>query len=177
MVIGDIRARTSEIGVRPSLIANQWQAASARIFFRMTRFLPWKFFEDPIGRTEDGHAHNIVADSSVATIHHIMRLSLSTTMAAFLTLSSARAFTRAPTFSRAVVKAATTSTTARAMSSAPPAGPMPYDDDKMPFYALGTNLAMQVRTLDLLDCLYLSLSSLFFVPEHPISVSVCSYNT
>lgn len=23
-------------------------------------------------------------------------------------------------------------------------GPMPYDDDKMPFYALGTNLAMQV---------------------------------
>lgn len=24
------------------------------------------------------------------------------------------------------------------------AGPMPYDDDKMPFYALGTNLAMQV---------------------------------
>jgi len=23
-------------------------------------------------------------------------------------------------------------------------GPMPHDDDKMPFYALGTNLAMQV---------------------------------
>lgn len=30
--------------------------------------------------------------------------------------------------------------TARFMSS----GPMPYDDEKMPFYALGTNLAMQV---------------------------------
>jgi hypothetical protein len=24
------------------------------------------------------------------------------------------------------------------------AGPMPYDEDKMPFYALGTNLAVQV---------------------------------
>lgn len=34
------------------------------------------------------------------------------------------------------------SSTARSMSSE--AGPMPYDDDKMPFYALGTNLAMQV---------------------------------
>jgi FKBP-type peptidyl-prolyl cis-trans isomerase len=32
------------------------------------------------------------------------------------------------------------SSTARHMSS----GPMPYDDDKMPFYALGTNLALQV---------------------------------
>ena len=30
--------------------------------------------------------------------------------------------------------------TARSMST----GPMPYDDDKMPYYALGTNLAMQV---------------------------------
>ena len=34
------------------------------------------------------------------------------------------------------------STTACFMSSS--TGPMPYDDDKMPFYALGTNLAMQV---------------------------------
>jgi FKBP-type peptidyl-prolyl cis-trans isomerase len=33
------------------------------------------------------------------------------------------------------------STTASHMSSS---GPMPYDDDKMPFYALGTNLALQV---------------------------------
>lgn len=33
--------------------------------------------------------------------------------------------------------------TARFMSSSDD-GPMPYDDDKMPFYALGTNLAMQV---------------------------------
>lgn len=35
------------------------------------------------------------------------------------------------------------SSTARFMSSESDA-PMPYDDDKMPFYALGTNLAMQV---------------------------------
>ena len=33
------------------------------------------------------------------------------------------------------------STTARSMAAD---GPMPYDDDKMPFYALGTNLAIQV---------------------------------
>jgi FKBP-type peptidyl-prolyl cis-trans isomerase len=33
------------------------------------------------------------------------------------------------------------STTARYMADD---GPMPFDDDKMPFYALGTNLAMQV---------------------------------
>eukprot|EP00546_Thalassionema_frauenfeldii_P005314 CAMPEP_0178918392 /NCGR_PEP_ID=MMETSP0786-20121207/13805_1 /TAXON_ID=186022 /ORGANISM="Thalassionema frauenfeldii, Strain CCMP 1798" /LENGTH=250 /DNA_ID=CAMNT_0020592105 /DNA_START=34 /DNA_END=786 /DNA_ORIENTATION=+ len=43
------------------------------------------------------------------------------------------AFSTAPKFG---VRAST----ARFMSS----GPMPYDDDKMPFYALGTNLAMQV---------------------------------
>lgn len=39
-------------------------------------------------------------------------------------------------------QAASVSTTSRFMSSGP--GPMPYDDDKMPFYALGTNLALQV---------------------------------
>jgi hypothetical protein len=65
-----------------------------------------------------------------------MRVSL--TMASFLTLcSSAKAFSAAPAFARAAAR----STTARAMSSGPP---MPFDEDKMPFYALGTNLAMQV---------------------------------
>lgn len=39
-----------------------------------------------------------------------------------------------------VRQAAVASTTARYMSS----GPFPYDESKMPFYALGTNLAMQV---------------------------------
>ena len=38
-----------------------------------------------------------------------------------------------------VARRSVASTTARYMS-----GPMPYDDDKMPFYALGTNLALQV---------------------------------
>ena len=68
-----------------------------------------------------------------------MRLTLST-MASFLSLcSTARAFSRAPAFSRAATMQRTV-TTARGMSS----GPMPYDDDKMPFYALGINLGMQV---------------------------------
>ena len=48
-------------------------------------------------------------------------------------LSSARAF------SSNMARRTFVSTTARAM-----AGPMPHDDDKMPFYALGTNLALQV---------------------------------
>jgi FKBP-type peptidyl-prolyl cis-trans isomerase FkpA len=49
-------------------------------------------------------------------------------------LSSARAFVvpRTTAFARVA---------ARSMSSKPP---MPFDDDKMPFYALGTNLAMQI---------------------------------
>lgn len=38
-----------------------------------------------------------------------------------------------------VARRSAISTTARYMS-----GPMPYDDEKMPFYALGTNLALQV---------------------------------
>lgn len=45
-----------------------------------------------------------------------------------------------PTVGRTAARASTTS--ARYMSNAK--GPMPYDDDKMPFYALGTNLAVQV---------------------------------
>jgi len=61
-----------------------------------------------------------------------MRLS---TMTLFAVLAPAAAFT-SRTLSRFAVKA----TTARAMAT----GPMPYDDDKMPFYALGVNLAKQV---------------------------------
>ncbi|KAL3939159.1 MAG: hypothetical protein SGBAC_006067 [Bacillariaceae sp.] len=47
--------------------------------------------------------------------------------------------TRAGAFSSVARRSAVCSTTARFMS-----GPMPFDDDKMPFYALGTNLALQV---------------------------------
>jgi hypothetical protein len=39
-----------------------------------------------------------------------------------------------------VARRSVASTTARYMAT----GPMPYDDEKMPFYALGTNLALQV---------------------------------
>lgn len=56
------------------------------------------------------------------------------TMTFVTLLSSARAF------SSNMARRSFVSTTARAMSS----GPMPYDDAKMPFYALGTNLALQV---------------------------------
>jgi len=44
---------------------------------------------------------------------------------------------------RTTAVAAARSTTVRYMASED-TGPMPYPDDKMPFYALGTNLAMQV---------------------------------
>lgn len=47
--------------------------------------------------------------------------------------------TRAGAFTGSVARRSVVSTTARYMS-----GPMPYDDEKMPFYALGTNLALQV---------------------------------
>lgn len=57
-----------------------------------------------------------------------MRLSV---MTMITLLTTARAFT-----SRAARRFAV----ARSLSS----GPMPFDDDKMPFYALGTNLAVQV---------------------------------
>mmetsp|Transcript_49897 Transcript_49897/g.120888 ORF Transcript_49897/g.120888 Transcript_49897/m.120888 type:complete len:281 (-) Transcript_49897:149-991(-) len=46
--------------------------------------------------------------------------------------------------SRSVAAAAAASSSRMFMSSSSDAGPMPYGDDKMPFYALGTNLAMQV---------------------------------
>eukprot|EP00429_Kryptoperidinium_foliaceum_P006378 CAMPEP_0176023272 /NCGR_PEP_ID=MMETSP0120_2-20121206/11348_1 /TAXON_ID=160619 /ORGANISM="Kryptoperidinium foliaceum, Strain CCMP 1326" /LENGTH=249 /DNA_ID=CAMNT_0017356429 /DNA_START=74 /DNA_END=823 /DNA_ORIENTATION=+ len=57
---------------------------------------------------------------------------------AALTTRSVGAFTAA-SVARTAGPALTT-TTVRHMSN----GPMPYDDDKMPFYALGTNLALQV---------------------------------
>lgn len=56
-------------------------------------------------------------------------------MTLFATLSTAAAFT-----SRTLPRFAAKATTARAMS----AGPFPHDDEKMPFYALGVNLAKQV---------------------------------
>jgi len=54
-----------------------------------------------------------------------------------------------PAAANAAAAAAPNSNTARFLSGAPPPGganlgPMPYPDDKMPFYALGVNLAMQV---------------------------------
>lgn len=65
-------------------------------------------------------------------------------------LSTARAFTsrtavRSTTFLVGPARAtnsAPAASTARSMASTTPG--MPYDDDKMPFYALGTNLAIQV---------------------------------
>lgn len=53
----------------------------------------------------------------------------------FVTLLSSRSVGAFSNMARRSVS----STTARYM-----AGPMPYDDEKMPFYALGTNLALQV---------------------------------
>eukprot|EP00339_Tiarina_fusa_P010341 CAMPEP_0117036300 /NCGR_PEP_ID=MMETSP0472-20121206/25720_1 /TAXON_ID=693140 ORGANISM="Tiarina fusus, Strain LIS" /NCGR_SAMPLE_ID=MMETSP0472 /ASSEMBLY_ACC=CAM_ASM_000603 /LENGTH=243 /DNA_ID=CAMNT_0004746011 /DNA_START=122 /DNA_END=853 /DNA_ORIENTATION=+ len=55
------------------------------------------------------------------------------TLATLLSARSVGAFTTK------LARRSFTSTVARQM-----AGPMPYDDDKMPFYALGTNLAVQV---------------------------------
>ena len=59
------------------------------------------------------------------------------TLATILASRSVSAFT-SMTARRAAV---TSSTIVRNMADGPP---MPYDDDKMPFYALGTNLAVQV---------------------------------
>jgi len=60
-------------------------------------------------------------------------------LALFTTTRMTRAFVPAL---RTSAVAATTTTIARPMSSE--AGPMPFDDEKMPFYALGVNLAVQV---------------------------------
>lgn len=66
-----------------------------------------------------------------------MKLSKMSLIAALSTLVPGAAFTSRSAFPR-VAKAVT----ARAMSSAD--GPFPFGDDKMPFYALGVNLAKQV---------------------------------
>ena len=64
-----------------------------------------------------------------------------TVLSSLLSSRTARGFSTIA--ARNVARASTTTSTARFMSSDSD-GPMPYDDDKMPFYALGTNLAMQV---------------------------------
>eukprot|EP00536_Pseudo-nitzschia_multiseries_P009959 jgi/Psemu1/319767/estExt_fgenesh1_pm.C_2900011 len=64
-----------------------------------------------------------------------------TALSSLLSTRTARAFSTIA--SRSTSVAASSTPTARFMSSDAD-GPMPYDDDKMPFYALGTNLAMQV---------------------------------
>lgn len=70
-------------------------------------------------------------------------LAVAVTMASFLASTSrpvmVAAFSSRPVAFRRTVVAASSST-ARYMSSEA----FPYDDEKMPFYALGTNLAMQV---------------------------------
>jgi FKBP-type peptidyl-prolyl cis-trans isomerase FkpA len=71
-----------------------------------------------------------------------MQLTATATMS---TVIAALAFRSVGAFTAKLARHSTpfvvsSSSTARHMSS----GPMPYDDDKMPLYALGTNLAMQV---------------------------------
>lgn len=63
------------------------------------------------------------------------------TILGLLSSRSARGFSTLARKS-SIPSVSSSSATARHMSSS--SGPMPYDDDKMPFYALGTNLAMQV---------------------------------
>ncbi|MGK3752863.1 MAG: FKBP-type peptidyl-prolyl cis-trans isomerase FkpA [Bacillariaceae sp.] len=69
-----------------------------------------------------------------------------TVLSSLLSSRTARGFsTLASRSANAVVARTSTSTSAsRFMSSDDKEGPMPFDDEKMPFYALGTNLAMQV---------------------------------
>lgn len=69
-----------------------------------------------------------------------MRVNMSS-LAALLVASSSRAVTAFTTRTVAPV-AARAMTTARHMSS----GPMPYDEDKMPIYALGVNIGMQISS-------------------------------
>jgi len=61
-------------------------------------------------------------------------------MASFLVMGRQMAAAFSLGARRASMTPTVSSTTARFMSS----GPMPYSDEQMPFYALGTNLAMQV---------------------------------
>lgn len=71
----------------------------------------------------------------------ITAMTLSTLAFLSTTTRMARAF--APRHAMRVAPTTTTTMT-RFMSSSADKGPMPFDDDKMPFYALGVNLAVQV---------------------------------
>lgn len=70
-----------------------------------------------------------------------MRTIRSMTLLTSLLSSTARAFTVA-TPPRSTAAARRVVNVARSLSTS--SGPLPYDDDKMPFYALGTNLAIQI---------------------------------
>jgi len=74
------------------------------------------------------------------TMFQFRKATMLTVLSSLLSSQTARGFSTV--VSRTTAKAAASSS-ARFMSSTKD-GPMPYDDDKMPFYALGTNLAMQV---------------------------------
>jgi len=66
-----------------------------------------------------------------------------TVLSSLMCSQTARGFSTFAVRNVARASAVRSSTTPRFMSSDIDV-PMPYDDDKMPFYALGTNLAMQV---------------------------------
>ncbi|VEU33975.1 unnamed protein product [Pseudo-nitzschia multistriata] len=66
-----------------------------------------------------------------------------TVLSSLLSSRTARGFSTIASRGRSAMVASSSSPTARFMASDSD-GPMPYDEDKMPFYALGTNLAMQV---------------------------------
>ena len=67
-----------------------------------------------------------------------MKLNIMSSIVAAFTATSARrvAFGFAPKLNTAARVV-----TARSMASS---GPMPYDDDKMPIYAMGVNIGMQI---------------------------------
>ncbi|KAK1741789.1 peptidyl-prolyl cis-trans isomerase, FKBP type [Skeletonema marinoi] len=76
---------------------------------------------------------------------NIMRINMSS-LTALLVASSSRAVSAFTTRTVAPVAARAAMTT-RHMASGPMAsGPMPYDDEKMPIYALGLNIGMQISS-------------------------------
>ena len=80
------------------------------------------------------------------TYHHLekqtnMRINMSS-LAALLVASSSRAVSAFTTRTVAPVAARAAMTTRHVVTS----GPMPYDDDKMPIYALGLNIGMQISS-------------------------------
>jgi len=78
-------------------------------------------------------------------LHYRTKAIIMTVLSGLLQSRTARGFSALASRSGNVVaRTSTPTTTSRFMSSEDSVGPMPYDDDKMPFYALGTNLAMQV---------------------------------